>query len=175
MLIAAISGPAEEVARSRFQRALLDKYSNISVIDVADIIQAVTRIVNNITLAVSFVGVFVLLSGALILIGSLAMTKFQRVYETALLKTLGAKRKTILMILLTEYGLMGLVAGLIGSLAAVGLSYATAKFVFDIKWSFTPVINLSGIAATVVLVVVVGAVSTLDVLSKKPLATLRAQ
>ncbi|MGA9771300.1 MAG: FtsX-like permease family protein [Blastocatellia bacterium] len=175
MLIAAISGPAEEVARSRFQRALLDRYSNISVIDVADIIQAVTRIVNNITLAVSFVGVFVLLSGALILIGSLAMTKFQRIYETALLKTLGAKRKTILMILLTEYGLMGLVAGLIGSLAAVGLSYATARFVFDIKWSFTPLINLSGIAATVVLVVVVGAVSTLDVLSKKPLATLRAQ
>src|SRR6185503_4677070 len=75
MLIAAISGPAEELARARFQRALLDKYSNISVIDVADIIQAVTRIVNNITLAVSFVGAFVLLSGALILIGSLAMTK----------------------------------------------------------------------------------------------------
>lgn len=175
MMIAAINGPEEEAARFRFQRALLDKYSNISVIDVADIIKAVTRIVNNITLAVSFVGIFVLMSGALILIGSLAMTKFQRIYETALLKTLGAKRKTILMILLTEYGLMGLVAGLIGSLAAVGLSYATARYVFDIKWSFTPAINFAGVAATVALVVVVGAISTWDVLSRKPLVTLRAQ
>ncbi|HKP86389.1 MAG TPA: FtsX-like permease family protein [Blastocatellia bacterium] len=175
MLIAAINGPAGEAERSRFQRALLDKYSNISVIDVADIIQAVTRIVNNISLAVSFVGAFVLLSGALILIGSLAMTKFQRIYETAVLKTLGAKRKTILMILLAEYGLMGLVAGVIGSLAAVGLSYSTAVFVFEIKWSFTPAINLAGVVGTVLLVTLVGAASTLDVLSKKPLATLRAQ
>jgi putative ABC transport system permease protein len=175
MLIAAINGSAGELERSRFQRALLDKYPNISVIDVADIIQAVTRIVNNITLAVSFVGAFVLLSGTLILIGSLAMTKFQRIYETAILKTLGAKRKTLLTILLAEYGLMGLVAGIIGSLAAVGLSYSTSRFVFDIKWGFTPAINLTGVLATVLLVTVVGAISTLDVLSKKPLATLRAQ
>lgn len=175
MLIAAINGPAAEIDRSRFQRALLDKYSNISVIDVADIIQAVTRIVNNISLAVSFVGAFVLMSGALILIGSLAMTKFQRIYETAVLKTLGAKRKTILTILLAEYGLMGLVAGLIGSLAAAGLSYSTSVFVFDIKWGFTPAINLAGLLVTILLVTAVGALSTLDVLSKKPLATLRGQ
>jgi putative ABC transport system permease protein len=175
MLIAAINGPAGELERSRFQRTLLDKYSNISVIDVADIIQAVTRIINNISLAVSFVGAFVLLSGGLILIGSLAMTKFQRIYETAVLKTLGAKRKTVLKILLAEYGLMGLVAGIIGSLAAVALSYSTAVYVFEIKWGFTPAINLTGILGTVLLVTLVGAVSTLDVLSKKPLATLRAQ
>ncbi|HKQ09198.1 MAG TPA: FtsX-like permease family protein [Blastocatellia bacterium] len=175
MWVAALNGPDTEPERSRFQRALLDKYPNLSVIDVADIVKAVTRIVNNITLAVTFVGAFVLLSGALILSGSLAMTKFQRVYETAVLKTLGAKRKTILLILLAEYGLMGTVAGVVGSLAAVGLSYAASHYIFEIKWSLTPQINLIGILATIVLVTVVGAVSTLDVLAKKPLATLRAQ
>lgn len=175
MWVAAINGPETEPERSRFQRALLDKYPNVSVIDVADIVKAVTRIVNNITLAVTFVGAFVLLSGALILSGSLAMTKFQRVYETAVLKTLGAKRKTILLILLAEYGLMGTVAGIVGSVAAVGLSYATSHYVFEIKWRLTPEINLIGILATILLVTIVGAVSTLDVLSRKPLATLRAQ
>jgi putative ABC transport system permease protein len=175
MWVAAVNGPETEPERSRFQRALLDKYPNLSVIDVADIVKAVTRIVNNITLAVTFVGAFVLLSGTLILSGSLAMTKFQRVYETAVLKTLGAKRKTILLILLAEYGLMGTVAGIVGSLAAVGLSYATSHYVFEIKWSLTPAINLIGILATIALVMVVGAVSTLDVLARKPLATLRAQ
>jgi putative ABC transport system permease protein len=175
MWVAALNGPDTEPERSRFQRALLDKYPNLSVIDVADIVKAVTRIVNNITLAITFVGAFVLLSGALILSGSLAMTKFQRVYETAVLKTLGAKRKTILLILLAEYGLMGTVAGVVGSLAAVGLSYATSHYIFEIKWSLTPQINLLGILATIVLVTVVGAVSTLDVLARKPLATLRAQ
>ncbi|HKP10918.1 MAG TPA: FtsX-like permease family protein [Blastocatellia bacterium] len=175
MWVAAINGPEAEPARSRFQRALVDKYPNVSVIDVGDILKAVTRIVNNITLAVTFVGAFVLLSGALILTGSLAMTKFQRVYETAVLKTLGAKRKTILLMLLAEYGLMGTVAGVVGSLAAIGLSYATSHYVFEIKWSPTLQINLIGIAATILLVTVVGAASTLDVLARKPLATLRAQ
>jgi putative ABC transport system permease protein len=175
MWVAAINGPETEPDRSRFQRALLDRYPNVSVIDVGDILKAVTRIVNNITLAVTFVGAFVLLSGVLILSGSLAMTKFQRVYETAVLKTLGAKRKTILLILLTEYGLMGAVAGLVGSAAAVGLSYATSHYVFEIKWNLTPAINLIGIVATIALVTIVGAVSTLDVLARKPLATLRAQ
>ena len=71
--------------------------------------------------------------------------------------------------------MIGLVAGLIGSAAAVALSYATTRFLFDIPWSFTPEINFAAIAATVLLVVVVGAMSTLDVLSRKPLAILRGQ
>jgi putative ABC transport system permease protein len=175
MLIAAINAPPGEVERSRFQRTVLDKFPNISFIDVIDIVRAVERIISNITLAVSFVGLFVVASGGLILTGSLAMTKFQRVYEAAILKTLGARRKVLLSILLFEYGLMGLVAGIIGSLAAVGLSYATSRFVFEIPWTFTPSINIGGIVATLVLVVVVGAVSTFDVISRKPLTTLRAQ
>jgi putative ABC transport system permease protein len=175
MMVGAINGPTGEVDRSRFQRALVEKYPNVSVIDVVDVVKAVERIINNITLAVSFVGAFVLLSGALILIGSLAMTKFQRIYEVAVLKTLGAKRKVLLKILLAEYGLIGLVAGIIGSTAAIGLSYATSRFVFEIPWSFTPVINFTGVAATVFLVTAVGTISTFDVLTRKPLATLRAQ
>jgi putative ABC transport system permease protein len=175
MMIGAINGPTDEVERSRFQRALLDRYPNVSIIDVTDIVQSVMRIINNITLAVSFIGGFVFLSGALILVGSIAMTKFQRVYETAILKTLGAKRRLLLVMLLAEYGLLGLVAGVIGSLAAVGLSYAASRYVFDIEWSFTPAINLAGVAATILLVTAVGALSTIDVLARKPLAILRAQ
>lgn len=175
MMVGALNGPTGELERSRFQRAVVDKYPNVTVIDVVDIVRAVERIVNNITLAVSFVGAFVLLSGALILIGSLAMTKFQRIYEVAVLKTLGAKRKMLLKILLAEYGLIGLVAGVIGSFAAVGLSYVTSRYVFEIPWSFTPLVNFGGVGATIILVTVVGALATFDVLSRKPLVTLRAQ
>jgi len=175
MMVGALNGPAGEVERSRFQRVLVDKFPNVSVIDVADVARSIERIINNITLAVSFVASFVLLTGALILIGSLAMTKFQRVYEVAVLKTLGAKRKVLLKILLAEYGMIGFVAGIIGSLAAVGLSYATSRWVFEIPWSFTPLVNFGGVGATVILVTVVGTLATFDVLSRKPLATLRGQ
>jgi putative ABC transport system permease protein len=174
MLIAPINGPATDAERGRFQRALVDQYPNISVIDVADIMRAVTRILNNVTLAVSFIGGFVLLSGVLILVGSIAMTKWQRVYEAAVLKTLGAQRKVLLSIMLAEYGLLGLVAGTVGTLAAVALSYSLSRFVFDIPWSFTPWLYLAGLGATVLLVAAVGAISSFDALTRKPLAVLRA-
>jgi putative ABC transport system permease protein len=175
MLVGALNGPTGEVERSRFQRALVDKYPNVSVIDVADVVRAVERIINNITLAVSFVASFVVLTGGLVLIGSLAMTKFQRIYEVAVLKTLGANRKVLLKILIAEYGLIGFVAGLIGSLAAVGLSYSISRWVFEIPWSFTPTVNFGGVGATMLLVTVVGTLATYDVLARKPLVTLRAQ
>lgn len=175
MMIGTVNGPENDVDRSRFQRTLLDDYPNISVIDVTDIIRNVKRIVDNVTLAVSFVGGFVFLSGALILIGSIAMTKFQRVYEAAMLKTLGAKRKVLLAILLVEYSLLGFVAGIIGSAAGLGLSYAASRYIFEIPWIFTPTLSLIGIGATVMMVVIVGAISTVDVLARKPLMILRSQ
>ncbi len=175
MMVGAINGPTDEVEKSRFEKRLLDQFPNLSVIDVTEIVRSITRIINNVTLTVSFTGLFVFLSGVLILIGSIAITKFQRIYEAAVLKTLGAKRKTLLIILLAEYGLLGLVSGLIGAFAAEGLSYATSKYIFEIEWIFMPQINLIGVAGTILLVTVVGAISTLDVLTQKPLGILRTQ
>jgi putative ABC transport system permease protein len=174
MLVAPINGPVGEPLRSRFQRALLDQYPNISVIDVAEVVSTISRILNNVTLAVSFLGGFVLLCGVLILVGSIAMTKFQRIYEVAVLKTLGAKRKVLLLILFVEYGLLGLVAGLVGALASIALSYAVTRFVFEIPWKFSPALSCAGIALTVLLVTTVGVISSLNVLTRKPLAILRA-
>ena len=173
--VGAIDGPTAEPERSRFQRAIVDRFPNISVIDVAEIVRGVSRILSNITLAVSFIGGFVFLSGALILVGSIAMTKFQRVYEAAVLKTLGAERRVLLTIMLAEYGLLGLVAGLVGAAAANGLSYAVSRYVFDIDWSFAPLLNVAGVCVTILLVAAVGALSSLDVLTRKPLSILRAQ
>jgi putative ABC transport system permease protein len=173
--VGAIDGPTQEPERSRFERVIVDRFPNVSVIDVADIVRSVSRILSNITLAVTFIGGFVLLSGVLILVGSIAMTKFQRVYEAAVLKTLGARRRVLLTMMLAEYGLLGLVAGLVGALAANAVAYVIARYVFEIEWSFGLAVNLAGVAATVLLVGAVGVLSSLDVLTRKPLAILRAQ
>jgi putative ABC transport system permease protein len=175
MLIAPINGPTGGLERSRFQRALLNQYPNISVIDVAEVVGTISRILNNVTLAVSFLGGFVLLCGILILVGSISMTKFQRIYEVAVLKTLGAKRKVLLAILFVEYTLLGLVAGVIGALAALALSYAVTRFIFEIPWDFSLGIIFAGIAATIALVTIVGVASSFNVLTRKPLAILRTQ
>jgi putative ABC transport system permease protein len=173
-LIGPITAEIEPNTRAMLQRRIVDQFPNVSVIDTADAVAAIKRLINNITLGISFVGGFVFFCGALILIGSIALTKFQRIYENAILKTLGAKRKTLLAILLAEYAVLGAAAGIIGALTAIGLSYAVAKYVFEIGWQFEPNLTLTGILLTALLVIIVGAVSSFDVLLKKPLTTLRS-
>jgi putative ABC transport system permease protein len=161
--------------RLRLQRQVLDKFPNVQIFDVADILEAVNRLVNNFVIAISFVGSFVLLSGILILIGSVALTKSQRIYENAILKTLGAKRRTLAAILLSEYGLLGLISGTIATAFALMLSYVVCRYLMDIEWRFDPVITVIGILVTTSLVTVVGAAASFDVLFRRPLATLRSQ
>ncbi|HZS05594.1 MAG TPA: FtsX-like permease family protein [Blastocatellia bacterium] len=173
--VTAIKGPEPGDPRSQFQRDLVNRFPNVSVIDVFDILAAARRIVGNITTIVTFVGGFIFLSGMLILIGSIAMTKYHRLYESAILKTLGAKKKLIINITLIEYAVLGLLAGLIGSSAAIALTWAISKYGLEIPWSFMPAINLTGIAATLLVVVLVGAASSWDVMVKKPLGILRAE
>ncbi len=161
--------------RLRLQRDILERFPNIQIFDVADILATVQHLIGNFVLAISFVGSFVMLSGILILIGSIALTKSQRVYENAILKTLGAKRRMLATILFAEYGLLGLLAGVIGSGFAVALSYAVSRYVMDIKWEFDPVSAVLGVALTALVVMLVGVAASFDVLFRKPLATLRSQ
>ena len=161
--------------RQRLQREAVSRFPNVQVFDVADILSAVQRLINNFVIAVSFVGSFVILSGILIFIGSIALTKSQRIYENAIMKTLGARRLTLAAILLSEYGMLGTLSGIIGAVFAILLSYAVSKYLLDIDWSFDTGLFLTGIAVTVAIVVIVGAAASFDVLFKKPLSTLRLQ
>jgi len=161
--------------RQRLQREVLDKFPNVQIFDVADILEAVNRLVANFVIAISFVGGFVLLSGILILIGSVALTKSQRIYENAILKTLGAGRRTLIVILISEYSLLGVLSGIIATSFAVSLSFVVTKYLMNIDWEFDIPTALAGIFATALLVTIVGVAASFDVLFRKPLAILRSQ
>jgi putative ABC transport system permease protein len=175
MFLAAINGPPPGEARARLQRELVEKYPNVSVIDVFDILEVARSIVDNVSFAVTFVGAFVLLSGLLILIGSVAMTKYHRLYESAILKTLGARKKLIVLITFVEYGVLGILSGAIGSAAATALSWAISEYGLKIVWHFNPAINAAGIMLTIVVVIAVGVLSSWDVMLRKPLGILRTE
>jgi len=161
--------------RQRLQREVLEKFPNVQIFDVADIIAAIQKLINNFVIAISFVGSFVMLSGILILIGSIALTKSQRIYENAILKTLGAGRRVLATILVAEYGLLGLMAGIIGAGFAVLLSWAVSRYLLDIEWNLSAQVPLLGVIITAMLVTAIGVLASFDVLFRKPLATLRSQ
>jgi putative ABC transport system permease protein len=173
--IASLQGPGDPGVRARMQASLAAEFPNVSVIDLREILNTIQGIVSNVTLAVTIVGGLVLFSGALILIGAVSMTKFKRVYEAAILKTLGASSRLIATMLLLEYGVLGAIAGTVGALGAIVLSWAVARYALDLPWEPTPVLTITGIVATAVFVAAVGVLASLDVLRHKPLATLRAE
>jgi putative ABC transport system permease protein len=173
--IAAVRGAREPGARARMQGLLVASYPNVSVIDLREVLDTITGIVSNVTLAVTVVGGLVLLSGSLILVGAVSMTKFRRVYEAAILKTLGASSRLIATTLLVEYGVLGAIAGTVGALGAIVLSWAVARYALDLPWEPSPGLTVAGILVTAVFVAAVGVIASLDVLRHKPLATLRAE
>lgn len=163
------------VERARFQRRVIDTYPNVQIFDVQDILSTVTKLINNFVIAISFVGSFVMLTGILILIGSVSLTKSQRIYENAILKTLGAKRGSLLVILLTEYAILGILAGLIGTFFAILLSFGVTKYILQFEWEFDYGLAVLGVLITAFLVTLIGTVASFGVLFKKPLSILRSQ
>jgi putative ABC transport system permease protein len=173
--VSPLKGPADPSARARFQHDMVEKFPNVSVIDFREVLETVRDVMSKVTLAITVVGGLVLFSGGLILIGAVAMTKFQRVYEAAVFKTLGANTRTITRMLLLEYGVLGALAGLVGSLGAIVLTWGVSRYALEVPWRIFPRENIGGVALTTLLVAVIGVLSSLDVLRNKPLSTLRAE
>lgn len=173
--IAAFRAPADPTRRARLQRDLVRGFPNVSVIDLREALDTIRTVIRTVTLGVSVVGGLVLFTGVLILTGAVAMTKFRRTYEAAVLKTLGASTRVIGSMLVLEYGLLGLLAGIIGALGGLVLSWAISRFAIELPWNAPWGVAAAGIAASTVLVAIVGLVASLDVLRRKPLATLRAE
>src|SRR5260221_1547149 len=117
--IGILKAPEDPSARGRFQRDLVAEFPNVSAIDLREVLATVKGAVDNVTLAISIVGGIALVSGVLILAGAVAMTKFQRVYEAAILRTLGASTRMLGAMLALEYGGLGLLAGALGAARAL--------------------------------------------------------
>jgi len=173
--VAPLKGPAGVAERTRFQHDLVERFPNVSVIDFHEVLETIRDVMSKVTLAITVVGALVMFSGGLILIGAVAMTKFQRVYEAAVFKTLGANTRTIGRMLLLEYGVLGSLAGLIGSLGAIVLTWGVSRYALEIPWRIFAGEHVAGVVLTAVLVAAIGVFSSLDVLRNKPLATLRAE
>jgi putative ABC transport system permease protein len=159
--------------RARLQRDVVRAYPNVSVIDVSAVLGSIREVVNNATTAIAIVGLVTLASGVLVLIGAVAMTKFQRVYDAAIYRTLGASTRTLATMTAIEYGTLGALAGVLGSVGALGLSWVAAAHLFEIEWRPAWGLLVAGIGATILVVSAIGLIASADIIARKPLGTLR--
>ena len=174
--VGAAKGPADLPARARLQNTFVAQYPGVTLVDALDDIGEVRRRVADVSAAVSILAGFVLLCGMLTLIGSVAMTKMQRIYEAAIFKTLGAKSWILVRVTIIEYGVLGLLAGLIGSASSIAVTWVMSRWGNQpIPWRFHPGVNAAGALLTAALVLLIGIAATWDVAARKPIGILKEQ
>jgi putative ABC transport system permease protein len=159
----------------RLQREVVERYPNVTSIDVSLVQRTVERIIGTVTLAIRFMALLSLGTGLVVLIGALAISRFQRLREAVLLKTLGASRSQVLNVALAEYLFLGFLAALVATTLSIAAGWGLMTRVFESR--FRP--ELPQLAALglglMALTVVVGLWNSLEVLRKTPLEVLRAE
>ena len=160
---------------AKFQRALVDKFPNVSAIDLGLILKTLDDILSKISFVIRFMALFSILTGLVVLASSVVISKYQRMQESVLLRTLGANRRQILYITLIEYGLLGSLASLSGIVLSVAGTWGLAKYVFESPYnpSVWPLLAVVGTITT--LTILIGLLNSRDVLTRPPLEVLRAE
>jgi putative ABC transport system permease protein len=156
-----------------FQKLSFDRFPSVTVINAAEVIEIIQQVVDQIALVVRFISLFAILAGVIILASSVAATRFRRIKEVAILKTLGASRRRVASIFSIEFLILGAVAGILGSLLASGFSNLLMVQLLDGRARFDPLPNVAAILVTAALAVAAGWLAGHRILGRKPLEVLR--
>jgi putative ABC transport system permease protein len=174
MYASAVREP-EEPARVALQRELVTELPNVTAVDVEQVYRIVQTFMDRIAVVIQFMAAFCIAVGLVILLGAIATTKFQRIREAVLFKTLGATRGAVARVLALEYLILGALAGAVGAAAAGAFSWGLVTFVFQGRWDLSLPPYLGAWLGTALVIAGTGLLSSLDVLLKKPLEVLREE
>ena len=164
--------PTDEVA-AKLQRALVKKHPSVTVIDIRYLMVLVEGILSKIALVINFLALFSILTGFIVLISAVRTSKFQRLKENAMLRTIGATKKQILKMTIVEYFLLGFLGAFSGTLLSLiaGKMFAVFTFKSPFIISWIPLIFIPFLI--IVLVVIIGVLNNITVIKTSPKAILK--
>ncbi|MEL7020239.1 MAG: FtsX-like permease family protein [Bacteroidota bacterium] len=166
----------DSVAQSaRFQQALVQSYSNVSVVDLTQVLKTVDDVLTKVSFVIRFMALFSILTGVLVLISAVVLSKYQRIKESVLLRTIGASRRQILLINALEYLLLGLLAALTGIVLASIASWALAVFSFKVPFALNLLPATILTLGITTLTVTIGLLNSRGILNRPPLEVLRSE
>jgi putative ABC transport system permease protein len=165
---------ADGEAESNLFRAITDKFANISVIRMKEALQTVSRILEQLSTAVSAISSVTLVTGVLVLAGAFAAGHRKRVYDAVVLKVLGATRKDIFATFLLEYALLGLVTSVIAAATGWFAAYMVITQILEAKWISLPYTVLATIVVSVLVTLLFGLLGSWRALGEKVAPSLRA-
>lgn len=161
-------------AAANLQRRVVERFPNVSAIDLSLILNTLNSILSKVTAAMRFIAFFIIVTGFAVLASAVLGSRAQRLKESILLRTLGAPRAQILTVVAAEYLLLGAVAGMAGSILGVGASWALSFYFFGTPGAIAVGPVLVILAAVVVATVIAGAAGCWGIFQRSPLEALRA-
>lgn len=158
---------------AEIQRDIVRRYPNVSSLDLTLVKQTIGSIVDRVTLAIRFLGLFSLAMGIPVLFSAVAATRRARLREGVLLRTLGASRQQVARVLLAEYGALGALGALTGMLLSFGGAWGITRFVFDDP--FDPAVGPTFVIALgmLLLTMTIGLLTSRDVYRETPMIAIR--
>jgi putative ABC transport system permease protein len=159
---------------AKYQQAVIKQYPNISIIDLGLVLTILDEILDKMGYVIRFMSGFSIATGIIVLIASVRISKYQRIKESVLLRTLGGSRKQILVITALEYLFLGALSALTGILIAIAGSWLLAKFSFEIPFQVNYVPAVILFALTAALTIIIGLLNSRGVLNRPPLEVLRS-
>ena len=160
---------------ARFQQDLVRKFPNVSAIDLTLILNTLDTIFDKVAMVIRFMALFSVVTGLFVLSGAVINSKYARLRDNVLLRTIGASRNQLVWITLIEYTYLGLLAGFTGSILALVASWALSVYFFEIIF-FPDLVALIIIwLVIVVLTVLIGWINTRSVVNRPPLVILRKE
>jgi putative ABC transport system permease protein len=160
--------------QARSLASLARKYPSVSIFDIDDLLARVRSVFDKAVLAVQSVFFFTLFAGLTVMMAAVQASRDERRYESAMLRTLGASRNTVLQGVLAEFTTLGLLSGLLAALGASVGGYFVATRVLDMKYGFDERVWLTGTLGGALLVAFSGWLATRSVINHPPVTTLRA-
>jgi len=164
---------ARPAAIAQLQKQSFEKFPAITVINLADVLDRVQEVIDQVALVVRFISAFAILAGVIILASSIAGSRMRRVREVVILKTLGATRAKVAAIFSVEFLLLGLVAGVMGSVLAVAFTNILLTRLLDADFQFDWAPNGIAILGSALIAMFAGWMASYRILDQKPLEILR--
>jgi len=160
---------------ARFQQDIVRKYPNISVIDLELILKTLEDVLGKVAFVIQFMAFFSIGTGLIVMISSIVLSRFQRVQENVLLRTIGASKKQLWSITLAEYFFIGSLASISGIFLASIFSVLLGVFVFE--FTFIPNPLQMGMVYTMVtgLSILIGLLNSRNVVRQSPMEVLRRE
>ncbi|MFQ5917060.1 MAG: ABC transporter permease [Candidatus Binatia bacterium] len=165
--------PSNEIS-AKLQRTVVQRFPNVSTIDLTLILNTVNSVLSRVAFAISFITLFIMLTGLLVLAGAVMSSRYQHLGESALLRTLGASRAQIIKILLIEYLFLGSFAALTGVLLAVAACWALAYFLFEAVFFPAAPLLLVGLLVVIGITILIGMLNSRGICDRPPLEVLRS-